>query len=54
MTHDGHYIMPFIQFNKRLSREFDIVNEVSKILFFESDMSVYQKNEYSGKQELNP
>ena len=54
MTHEGHYILPFIQFNKRLSREFDIVNEVSKILFFETDVEVYQKNEYSGKQQLNP
>ena len=44
ITHEGYYLIPFADFNASLQKEFDIVNEISCLIFGCKSESMFVMN----------
>ena len=58
MTRKGHYIMLFAKFNKRLQREFGIMNEIQNLIWAKKNTSkkeeLFMPDPYTNRMSLNP
>ena len=53
-TIDGHYIIPYADFNMRLQEDFNIVNEIAHLIVGAGGVEMFVTNEFTRKQQLNP
>ena len=58
MTSEGHYIMLFAKFNKRLQRDFGIMNEIQNLIWAKKNSSkkveLFMPDPYTNRMSLNP